>query len=96
LVRLHHHDEAGAKLEVPIPNVDRGPNGHVGNDKGGVVVEGLGYTWNSRWCGVTGSTIEGIAESLGVPSYFECSCSAGQNRSYTILFSSTIEENKQC
>jgi hypothetical protein len=27
--------------------------------------------------GVTGLTIGGIAKSLGVPSDFECSCSAG-------------------
>ena len=34
LVRLHHHDEAGMKLEVLIPNVNRGTNGHVGNNRG--------------------------------------------------------------
>jgi hypothetical protein len=31
LARLHHCDEAGAKLEVSIPGVDSRPNGHVGN-----------------------------------------------------------------
>ena len=43
LVCLHHHDEAGAELEVPIPSVDSRPNGHVGNNGGGVVAEALGH-----------------------------------------------------
>ena len=34
LVCLHHRDEAGTKLEFPIPNIDSGPNGHVGNSGG--------------------------------------------------------------
>ena len=51
LVCLHHRDEAGTELEVPIPNVNSGPNGHVGNSDGGVVMEGLGHDWSSGWCG---------------------------------------------
>ena len=41
LVRLHHRDEASTELEVPIPNVDSGPNRHIGNIGGGVVTKGL-------------------------------------------------------
>jgi hypothetical protein len=46
--------------------------------------------------GVTGSLASGVAKkwhetvsSLGVPLGYRCSYSAGQNHSYTILFSST-------
>ena len=31
LVCLHHHDDTGSELKVHIPNIDSGPNGHVGN-----------------------------------------------------------------
>ena len=51
LVCLHHHDEAGMELKVPIPNVNSGPNRHVGNSGGGVAVEGLGHDWSRGWCG---------------------------------------------
>ena len=51
LVCLHHRDEAGIELEVPIPSVYSRPNGHVGNSRGGVVTEGLGHDWSSGWCG---------------------------------------------
>ena len=33
LVCLHHRVEAGMELKVPIPNIDSGPNGHVGNGR---------------------------------------------------------------
>ena len=51
LVWLDHRDEAGTELKVPIPNVNSGPNRHVGNSGGGVVTEGLGHDWISGWCG---------------------------------------------
>jgi hypothetical protein len=50
LVCLHYHDEASTELEVSLPNIDSGPNGHVGND-GGVVTECFGHAWSNRWCG---------------------------------------------
>ena len=62
LVCLHHRDEASMKLEVPSPNVNSGPNGHVGNNEGGVVAECLGHDWSSGWCGVTGLTIGRVAK----------------------------------
>ena len=51
LVCLHHRDEASMELKVAIPNVNSGPNGHVGNSGGGVVMEGIGHDWSSGWCG---------------------------------------------
>ena len=39
LVLLHHHYEAYPELKVSGAYVDSGPNGHVGNSGGGVVVE---------------------------------------------------------
>jgi len=39
LVCLYHRDEANAQLKVSSARVDSGPNGHVGNSGGGVVVE---------------------------------------------------------
>ena len=51
LVCLHHRDEAGMELKVPIPNVDSRPNVHVGNSGGGVVAKCLGHDWSSGWCG---------------------------------------------
>jgi len=62
LVCLYHRDEPGTELEVPIPNVNSGPNGHVGNNEGGVVEEGLGHAWSSGWCGVTSKFVSGVAE----------------------------------
>ena len=62
LVCLHHRDEAGAEVKVPLPNIDRGPNGHVGNSGGGVVAEGLGHDWSGGWCGVTSSSVGGVVE----------------------------------
>ena len=52
LVCLHHHDEAGMELKVPLPNIDSRPNGHVGNSGGGVVADGTG---------LTSLTVEGVA-----------------------------------
>ena len=51
LVCLHHRDEAGMELKVPITDVDSRPNRHVGNNGGGVVTEGLGHDGSNRWCG---------------------------------------------
>ena len=51
LVCLHNRDEAGIEPKVPIHNVDSGPNRHVGNSRGGVVMEDLGHDWSSGWCG---------------------------------------------
>ena len=62
LVCLHHHDEAGTELEVPIPNVNSRPNGHVGNSRGGVVAECLGHDWSGGWCEVTSSSVGGVVE----------------------------------
>jgi hypothetical protein len=39
LVCLHHRDEASLELKVSNPCVDNGPNGHVGNSRGGVVAK---------------------------------------------------------
>ena len=64
LVCLHHRDEASTELEAHIPNVNSGPNGHIGNSWGGAVVEGLGHDWSSGWCGVTGLTIGRVAEEV--------------------------------
>ena len=44
LVCLHHHDEACAELEVPIPSVDSRLNGHIGNIRDRVVIEHLGHS----------------------------------------------------
>ena len=38
-VCLHHHNQASLELKVSSARVDSGPNGHVGNSRGGVVVE---------------------------------------------------------
>jgi hypothetical protein len=65
LVCLHHRDEANAELKVSDVRVDSGPNGHIGNSGDGVVTECLGHDGSSRWCGVTGSSIDGVAEEEG-------------------------------
>ena len=39
LVCLHHRYEASPELKVFGARVDSGPNGHIGNNRGGVVVE---------------------------------------------------------
>ena len=39
LVCLHHRYEASPELEVSGARVDSGPNGHIGNSGGGVVME---------------------------------------------------------
>ena len=70
LVCLHHCDEAGAELEVPIPNVDIRPNRHVGNSGGGVVAEGLGMIGVANGAGVTGLTVEGVAKEEAVRDRF--------------------------
>ena len=104
LVCLHHRDEASTELEVPIPNVDSGPNGHVRNSGGGVITEGLGHDWSSGWCGgdwfdcqrsSRSKKLYETVSSLGVPLDFRCSFLVVCSWSYTILFSSTTGENKQ-
>jgi hypothetical protein len=59
---LHHRDEAGAELEVPIAGVDSQHNGHVGNNGDGVVVEVLAMIGVADGTGVTSSSIGGVAE----------------------------------
>ena len=39
LVCLHHRDQASLELKVSSARVDSGPNGHIGNNGGGVVAE---------------------------------------------------------
>jgi hypothetical protein len=39
LVCLHHRDQASSKLKVSSPSIESGPDGHVGNSRGGVVTE---------------------------------------------------------
>jgi len=39
LVCLYHCDEASPELKVSGAHVDSRPNGHIGNNKGGVVME---------------------------------------------------------
>jgi hypothetical protein len=39
LVCLYHRDEASPELKVSGARVDSGPNGHIGNSGGGVVVQ---------------------------------------------------------
>ena len=51
LVCLHHHDQASAQLKVSIARVDSRPNGHIGNSGGRVVMECLGHSGSSGWCG---------------------------------------------
>jgi hypothetical protein len=64
LVCLHHHDEASAELEVPIPNVDSRPNGHVSNSGDRVVdvAKRLSHDWSTGWCKVTSSSVGGLVE----------------------------------
>ena len=38
---LHHHNQASLELEVSSGCVDSGPNGHVGNNRDGVLVQRL-------------------------------------------------------
>ena len=39
VVRLHHWQQTSAEFEVSSPDIDSGPNGHVGNSGGGVLAE---------------------------------------------------------
>jgi hypothetical protein len=70
LVCLHHHDEAGTELKIPIPNVNSRPNKRVGNSKGAIVAEGLGHDWTSGWCGVTSSTVGRVTEEEATRDHF--------------------------
>jgi hypothetical protein len=70
LVCLQHRNEADTELKVPIPNVNSGPNAHIGNSGGGVVMEGLGHDWSSGWCGVAGSTIGRLVEEEVAQDHF--------------------------
>jgi len=62
LTCLHHRDEASMDLKVAIPNIDSGPNGHVGNIGSGVITESLGHREKYGWCRVIGLSTGEVAE----------------------------------
>jgi hypothetical protein len=62
LVCLHHRDKASAQLKVSSPNVDSGPNRHIGNSGGRVVAKWIGQTIVVDGTGVNNLTAGGVAE----------------------------------